>query len=946
MLTPNGKTFLFNNLRSLTKNFDKFISSYLSPVHASITAIGFNETHLTADTEPTYQIPGFTLFTTNNSSNTGGVALYLREALHGNIIPDLSMCRPYCESVFVEYPINNNEYRTIGVIYRRETDIRDFMTELTRILEHPKVNNKNCLIMGDFNIDLIDYGKRTLVTDLVELMADHSFFSCINKPTRVTNHSATIIDHIWSNDIVSQRKNGILLTDTSDHFSPFTINYDRSFLPGKPKTSTIQFRDYKNEPDPDIVREMHRLCINTALGDNVEQAYDTLSNTLKTVHDYYYPIKTKTIKQKDINKPWINQDLKVLIKEKHKLYSKFIRKPISFGDQYRTFRNRLNTSIKLAKDDYYKKKLEEAQGNSKATWKILNSILKCKQSKKTYINKLIVNDVEITDQKEIANNLNSFFANIGESLSNDLPKTDADPLIYMRGNYPVLREFAPTSLEEVKNIINKMKKNSAGPDGIPLKLLKNTINMTAPLICDFINLSMDKAVYPIDLKKARVTPIFKGGDATDMGNYRPISNLNTINKIFEKIIYTRLLEHIDENNILTNCQFGFRKNLSTQSALLSLLDKITTSLSSKQVGVALFMDFKKAFDSIDHNILLKKLQFYGFHGKIYQWIKSYLSARSQYIKVGEAESTYQSIKFGVPQGSILGPLLFLLFINDLPNCSDLIFFCLFADDSNLFLNAPDFRSLQILLKNELPKVSNWILINKLSLNLSKTHYLLFHRVRQTQALEVTLCNKRIPIERSSKMLGVFIDDKLSWKDHLSHVTKKLSSAIGIINKLKQSLNFEAKKSVYYSLVYPYLQYCNLVWGNAAQTNLRPIHLKQKKVIRIINNADYIEPTNNLFKNNKIIKFPDIYKLEAQKFVNQQLQIQNPVIRFSRANDVHNYQTRGNRNLRPPQPTTEVERRFIRFSGCQLYNTLPDDIKRIQNKNTLKINLKKLILRGY
>ena len=216
------------------------------------------------------------------------------------------------------------------------------------------------------------------------------------------------------------------------------------------------------------------------------------------------------------------------------------------------------------------------------------------------------------------------------------------------------------------------------------------------------------------------------------------------------------------------------------------------------------MDFKKAFDSINHDILLRKLHFYGFHGKIYQWIKSYLSNRSQYIKLEETESSLQNIDFGVPQGSILGPLLFLIFINDMPNCSDLIFFCLFADDSNLFINATDFDSLQNILNKELPKVSNWILVNKLSINFKKTHYLVFQRSKQPCSINLKLSNHNIPQQKCSKMLGVVIDDKLSWKDHIQHVTKKVASAVGILNKLKKSLNLEARKILYYSLIYPYL----------------------------------------------------------------------------------------------------------------------------------------------
>ena len=946
MLKPHKKVFLFNNIRSLTKNFESYISCYLYPIPEPISAIGFCETHLTADMEQQYQLTGFNLFTNNYESNSGGVALYLRESLKGSLIPDLSVSKPHCESLFIEIQTGPRDTCTVGVIYRRpENNFKSFLPELSKLLNHNKVNNKRCTIMGDFNIDLIKYSHSSTVREFVDLMTAHSFFSCINKPTRVTSHSATVIDHIWTNEIAIERSNGILLTDVSDHFSPFTIINDSTKL-NKPKIINIRYRNFKNEPDGEMVQEMERLCAGVTLGDDVNIAYERLLSTVNTIFDNFYPIQTKNIKQKDVDKPWIDNNIKALIKDKHRLQAKFNRRPMRFGDQYRTVRNMVNVRIKFAKEEFYKMKLEEANGNGKAIWKILNNLMKSKKSKSTYISKLKVDGREITDQNKIADSLNNFFSNIGKSLSEELPHTDADPLLYMRGTYPTIEEFDPTSIDEIKCIIRKLNKNSPGPDGIPLILLKNNVNMISPLVCEFINLSMSKSVYPSELKRARVTPLFKGGDSMDMGNYRPISNLSIINKIFEKVIHARLSEHIETNNVITNSQFGFRKNLSTQSALLSLTDKILNTLGSNHVGAALFMDFKKAFDSINHDILLRKLQFYGFHGKIYQWIKSYLSNRSQYIKLEEAESSLQNIEFGVPQGSILGPLLFLIFINDMPNCSEIIFFCLFADDSNLFINATDFDSLQSILNNELPKVSNWILVNQLSVNFKKTHYLVFHRGNQPRSISLKLCNHKVPRQNCSKMLGIFIDDKLTWKDHIQHVTKKVASAVGVLNKLKKSLNMEARKILYYSLIYPYLQYCNIVWGNSPPTILSPIYLKQKRAIRIINNAGYIDRTNPLFKNTKIVKLHDIYKLEARKFVNQQLQLQNPIIRFDRANAVHNHYTRRNQNLRPPQPKIELEKRFIKYSGCLLYNELPDNIKTLTNKNTFKINVKKYLLNTY
>ena len=377
-----------------------------------------------------------------------------------------------------------------------------------------------------------------------------------------------------------------------------------------------------------------------------------------------------------------------------------------------------------------------------------------------------------------------------------------------------------------------------------------------------------------------------------------------------------------------------------------MLHNIVNANDTHKYTIGLFLDLKKAFDTIQHDILIEKLKHYGIRSLCLNWITSYLSNRQQYTYVNGCSSSFQNVICGVPQGSTLGPLLFLISINDLVNASEILNLILFADDTNAFYSDTDINRLNLTINTELAKINNWLLVNKLSLNMHKTHYLIFTRKRVLPQITIKIGEVEIPRESHTKFLGVIVDDKLSWKEHAKYVCKKISKSVGIINKIKNNINPSAKIILYYSLVYPYLQYCNVAWGSASNETLKPLTIVQKRIIRIISAVSYYQHTQPLFKDLIILKLADVHKLESLKFVFNQLNCSHPIIRFYRASDKHNRQTRNMNDLRPERPMSNYSKRFIAYNGCVLWNNLPASLKKLNNAITFKINVKKYLINCY
>ena len=530
----------------------------------------------------------------------------------------------------------------------------------------------------------------------------------------------------------------------------------------------------------------------------------------------------------------------------------------------------MKDNIKAAKREYYFKTFTSQKNDIKKTWKTIDETLNRRKNKSKFPSEFIVNNRSIADQKEIADQFNIFFSNIGSTLSDSIEIDDStlDFTDYL--NNPTQHHFNFNTITESEtlSIINKLKsKNSSGKDEISNKLLKSIKDEIAKPLTIIINQSLKTGVFPDALKIAKVKPLYKKGDNFCLNNYRPISLLPIISKIFERVMFTQLYSYLNANNLLSEQQYGFRSQRSTELACVKLVDYITTEMDNiKKIKTptAIYLDLSKAFDTLNFNILLNKLQYYGINGISLSLIKNYLTNRFQYVQFENSESDLLEIKTGIPQGSILGPLFFSIMINDLVNSSNKFKFLMYADDTTIYFNLEDFpiENREVLINNELEKVNKWLKLNKLAVNVDKTKSMLFHKRRPVTPIQFSMNNRIIDVVQHFNYLGIMLDADMSWKTHVAMVRNKLSRINGILHRLKYIYPQNILITLYKSLFVPHINYGSLLWGHAGGA----LDKIQKKAVRTITYSNYIAHSEPLLKELNLLKVKDLFELKILKFL--------------------------------------------------------------------------------
>jgi len=508
-----------------------------------------------------------------------------------------------------------------------------------------------------------------------------------------------------------------------------------------------------------------------------------------------------------------------------------------------------------------------------------------------------------------------------------------------------------TSETEILSVVRLLRnKKSLSDDNLSMYLVKEIISTIITPITHIFNLSLKQGIFPSQFKISKIIPIFKKGKTDDIKNYRPISLLSPLSKILEKLIFVRLSHFLSKNHLLNDNQYGFRNNHSTELAIIELTQRIMNNMNDKHLTVGVFLDLSKAFDVIDHNLLIKKLNSYGVRGIANNWFKSYLDSRKQYVSINNFNSNFADVVNGVPQGSILGPMLFLIFINDICKVSSQAKCILYADDTNIFYTSKNIINDIDLINTDLNKFSDWFNSNRLTVNCSKSSFVIFGPKILTNTLSnviINLNNDSIPRVSHIKLLGLTICENLSWQYHINNVSTKINKLTGIFRKLKNKLNPSILHNLYYSFIYPNITYGITLWGNSPNIHLIPIVRSQKKYIRLIGNIGPFDTTVDLFNNLNILNVKNIYFFFISVFIFKFLfkllpPFFNDFFIFSKS--IKKTTTRHTPIFYTYKTRLKIYTSSIKYTGPKIWDQLiPEHLKNISTLNSFKRELKLFLL---
>ena len=719
------------NARSLGNKMTEFLTFLTSLTH-SFTVITVTETWVNDVTQ--ISIPDYNCFLKPRTGSVGGgVAIYVRNTIHCINRVDLDeFASQYFEFSSVSLYYNNHKHTTVGVVYRPpNTDINLFSSDYSMLLTKLSHEKNKLFITGDFNINLLNYEVHSETHSFLDDAFSHFLYPVITQPTRFSPTSATLIDNIFARNLPENYLSGILLNDMSDHLPVFYVANEKHNDLKSVKYVLRKYRNYNENAITSFANKISNISWDNIIAPNdTNLSYNNFMNIFGSLYNEYFPLITKRIKI--INnryKPWITSGILKSIRRKNALYRNWINNRNEHTmAKYKKYKNKLVTIIRSAENIYFCNRFTELKDDISKTWNLIKSLINPAGIKPDLPKQIKINSTTVKDPSIIANKFNEYFVGIGQKLAKNIKQSDKNFQNYLANiTQPATSMFInPTSSDEICNIILRLKNSkSVGNDGISTKIVKAVAQYISVPLSEVFNVSLSTGVFPDTLKIARITPIYKSDDKSCISNYRPISILSVFSKILESIMYTRLITYLTSNKILADNQYGFREKHSTYMALINLVDKISEQIDSKMITAGIFIDLSKAFDTIDHTILLQKMHHYGIRGIARDWFQSYLYTRQQYVQIDNSISALLTVNCGVPQGSTLGPLLFLLYVNDLISVSNIAHIVMFADDTNLFFSENDIGRLTSLINSELKNISDWFKANKLSINIKKTHYILF-----------------------------------------------------------------------------------------------------------------------------------------------------------------------------------------------------------------------------
>ena len=920
------------NVRSIRGKFTDLLA-YIDSFNSKFMFICLTEVCLDEEVDAGFKIPNYTRFSCFRDANGGGISVYVFDLVTAHIVPEKTGIFPTHESLLLKCDLTGFGEFYLWTIYRTPHLSKvNFCGYLETNLDF--FGNKKLCVTGDFNLNLLEKNDR-YVNHFINIMSGFDLRSSVDKPTFTSNESrkpTSCLDNFWHN-FSRSTDSFVIYPPFSDHMAillciHFTI--PKFFRP-------IVFRNFSVENKDKFILNLPEECNRYSMvSPDIDLETKRFLEWFNFLTDKYFPLQRKIVSSKRACAPWITTRIGKCIVKKHKWFKLFKAGLITYNS-FKLYCSKLRYLLKCAEAKYYERRFNKLKGNPKKNWNLLKDLL-C-NNPKVQCDRLSVDDIVYSEPTQIVELFADYFAEIPIRLANECPPSMLNGLQHIIRQERSFFLFDSTQVE-LKNIIKKLKSTCSSKD-IVVKVLKFGVDYFSIIISNLFNLSVANRKFPDELKIAKVTPIHKKGNRDSLSNYRPISILGNLNKIFEGVLYKRIYSYMEKFNLFTPSQFGFRKALGTEVAALHLLSYVLPAFHDNEFVAVIYLDYSKAFDTVQFDILLAKLDRLGIRGVPLQLLKSYLTDRKQYVSLKNCNSGFHPVSLGVPQGSSNGPLFFSLYINDLPQfLGSLCKTILYADDSTIILGGNDINGIEQAINQCLDKICIWSAYNKLSLNVTKSKAMIFSN-RNYDVPSFMLYDSPLELVDAYKFLGVTFDCKLKFKSHVAAICSKLHRFCGITFRLKNKLNLHSARSFYFAYFHSVASYCISVWGGLLLCSRKGDRLckLQDRIIKNLFLRFYPQLSmNELYFRLNLLKLPDVYRLRLATLMFKMLkldQLSSILDLLNLRNCPHAYTTRQTDDYVLPFPRTQCIRESFYYQIIDCWNTLDPEIKNLTSLSSFK-----------